>query len=223
MMKKAEMKQHFRRYGLLVNQAREARKRGDITYTVELAVASWEYIDGMLRHLSQQVPRKDANLDGIVLVLRYAPLLFDHELLGRLGQFLKATRRIAKWSSSNFNDDLSHARNLMWQVHALWDQLERHGYCEARLLRQCFTGVPPEWTQTIETWEAMGVVRRITVDRVEWLTLATRMDDLSVGKCPNCGNLARRTKTELLEPVRCNKCRRAGHFVQIAEAHTFGA
>src|SRR5438105_20649 len=122
-MTKAEMEHQWREYAKLIEEALSAEKRVDIPRVIELAEASWEHIDGMLRYEAKQRGQTAVALDGIMLVLRYAPILFDYAVLDRLAQFLLGKRRITNSASSDLDDEMSNARTLMWRAHAIWDQL----------------------------------------------------------------------------------------------------
>jgi hypothetical protein len=216
-MTKAEMEQHWRQYSGLVEQARSAEQRVEIVRAIEIAEASWDYIDGMLRHVAKQDGKADHELDGITLVLQYAPVLFNHHVLDRLEQFLAGKRRITKWASSDLDEGLVEARAFMWRAHAIWDELERQRQCNLNALRRGFTGNDAEWHRIIRTWESMHVVSILSAGNVSFVSLATRMDDTVIAKCAHCGKPARRTKAELLDAIDCGHCRRPGHFVHISD------
>src|SRR5947209_3590192 len=130
-MTKVEMEHHWRRYADLIEQARSAETRIEIHRVVEIAETSWEYIDGTLRYLAKQGGRTDRQLEGITLVLRYAPVLLNHHALDRLEQFLVGKRRITKSGSLDLDDALVEARAFMWRAHAVWDELEHQRQCDA--------------------------------------------------------------------------------------------
>lgn len=220
-MTKAEMEEHWRRYTSFVQDALGAEQQGDFARVVELGEGSWAFIDGMLRHLARNDAETQDELEGIILVLRYAPLLFNYEVLDRLEQFLVGKRRIVKAARTDLDDDLSQARASMWRAHALWDELERQRRCKRDTLRLRFTGDDDEWHSNIHTWERMNVVVAFTASGAKYLSLATNMDDNVVAKCPSCGKATRRTKSSLLEPATCEHCTETGLFVHLTEQQIF--
>lgn len=217
-MNRSEAAQHYQEYVALMRQARAAAERYDIPRVLELATAAWGCIDGMLRHVRRDGSEKVPQLAAISLVLRFAPIVFEKDLLTRLEQFLKSNRRIAKEAGLAVSESVAEAHSLMWRAHALWDQMERHGAAEIQSLRNSFPGPSAEWLRLIEVWEAMAVVRRESANGIEYLTLATQMDRHATAKCPHCGQLVRRTKSGLLEQQRCARCRRKDHLVLFAES-----
>ena len=102
-MKKAEMEEHQRCYHEQLARARVAQKLGDFAAAVELARSSWEHIDGMMRYERKYESREFGGVEGIDLVLQYAPLIFDKKSLDALGVLLKERRAIER----NIEDQLS--------------------------------------------------------------------------------------------------------------------
>lgn len=221
-MTKAEMEDHWRRYATFIKQAHDAEKVADFPRVISHAEASWDHIDGMLRHVSKQDGKTERQLEGFALVLRYAPVLFDYLALSRVEQFLAGKRRITKASSSDLADDLAEAFACMSRARVIWDELERHRHWSVNSLRERFSGSDDEWRHIIGTWTSMSAVIKVSVKGIAAITLVTRMDDAVVGKCPNCGKPGRQTKSELLAPTHCESCRRAGIFVHIADTEPVG-
>ena len=77
------------------------------------AGARWDFVDGMMQ-FERNYEHKDREdkdhekIEAIDIVLRFAPMLFEHELLNKLEDMLKNQRRIDR----NTTEDLSvkHAR-----------------------------------------------------------------------------------------------------------------
>ena len=218
-MTKAEMQEHWRRYTAFIRQARDAEKQVDFSHVLGHAEASWVHIDGMLRHASKEHGATELELDGIVLVLQYAPVLFDYEVLGRLEQFLAGKRRITKSSTSDLIDDLADAHAFMRRARVVWDELERRRRWPVHTLRQRFSGSDDEWCHIIGTWKSMNALHAISANGVACVMLATIMDDPIVAKCPHCGKPARRTRSQSLAQTQCETCRRPGVFVHIEDVH----
>lgn len=221
-MTKAEMEEHWRQYLSCVKQAQKAASQANFSRAVAHAEASWEHIDGMLRHANTRDGEGTNELHGISLVLRYAPMLFDYEVLSRLEQFLAGKRRITKSSASDLNADLAEARAVMLRARVVWDELERQRDWPADALRQKFSGSAEEWRHMIDTWKLSNAILTFSIKGSMLFSLATRMDDPIVAKCPNCGRPDRRTKSESLAPGRCQYCRRDGIFVHVGDAQRVG-
>lgn len=217
-MTKSELEQTWREYSTLITQALEAEKRLEILSVIKFAESSWPHIDGMLRHVSKQTGQPVHALEGIALVLRYAPAVFNDEVLTRLEQFLIGKRRITKSAASDLKDDLARSRDLVWRAYAAWDQMEREHYCKTAELRHIFAGIHDGWERTIRIWESINSVRTLSIAGHVCHVLETKMDRIVSAKCPSCGTTARRSKAETLTPTSCARCRRSVLFVQISEA-----
>src|SRR5262245_15059909 len=116
-LKKAEMEFHRDEYYALIGSARQALQQGTHVKAIELAVSSWEYIDGMMQFERRYESKTFDSIEGIDIVLNFAPLLFDFEALDRLQLLLRTQRRIDKHASDDLADKLTQARAVMWNAH----------------------------------------------------------------------------------------------------------
>jgi hypothetical protein len=216
-MTKAEMENHAREYRSLVAIARSAQQEGAYRRAVQYAVSSWKFIDGMMQYDRKYEERAFASVEGIDIVLRCAPFIFDSDSLDDLGSLLKSQRRIEKHTSTDLADELSEARALMWKAHRLWNHLEQRAEVMQDELRQYLGGDQDQWRFIAEVWDAVGLVRRIPEGRSYRLSICTRLDELARAKCPSCGAIGKGRKSRLLETSNCPKCRAAVDFVILAQ------
>ena len=119
------MEAHRVQYHLVIAKAHAAEQAGLYREAIASALSSWDHIDGMMQYERKYEEASVSNFDGIDLVLRYAPLLFDFESLDKLESLLKNQRRIAKNSTGNLSERLGPARELMWVAHRVWNDFER--------------------------------------------------------------------------------------------------
>ncbi|HVP11023.1 MAG TPA: hypothetical protein VMV94_07530, partial [Phycisphaerae bacterium] len=124
-MTKAEMEAHRAQYYELIAKARAARQDGRYREAVELAMSSWEYVDGMMQYERKYEDKEFNSVEGIDVVLKYAPLLFDLDSLNRLEDLLKDRRRIERDTSADMGDKLAKATAMMWEARRMWNYLER--------------------------------------------------------------------------------------------------
>ncbi len=216
-MTKAEMEAHRAEYHALASRARSAKQAGLYREAVDLAVSSWDHIDGMMRYERTYNDHEVNGLETIKIVLRHAPLLFDFESLDKLEGLLKTQRRIVKNTSDDLAESLAKARALMWEAHRLWSHLERRGECEQDGLHLALGGTPNDWGAITEIWERMALVRRVPDGGSFRVALATRMDALTSAKCPSCGVAVKGLKVKLLDKVTCPKCRTKVLFVLLPQ------
>lgn len=205
-MNKAEMEAHATEYQSLVFQARAAEKRGRFADVIRFALASCEHIDGMMQYDRKYQGKTFASVLGIDLVLRYAPLLFDHRSLDEIGTFLKDARRIERDTSADMGENLARARRTMWNAHMLWNYLEANPGARQDGIPKALGGDQDAWRSIAEAWEKMEVLHRAPAEAGYRVTLRTRMDEPLEGKCPSCGHIARESKRRLLEPLSCTHC-----------------
>jgi len=212
-MKKTEMEQHHTAYHELVTQARSAERTGLYRMAMQLALSSWEHVDGMMQYERKYEDTEFETIPAIEMVLKYAPLLFDFESLDALDALLKDCRRIEKNTSECLADRLNTARAHMWENHRLWDHLEQNPGARQSELRKQLGGDQEQWRSVVEDWHRMGLLRRSPDGGSYALTLATQMGELVMAKCPACGRTAEGTKAVFLDEVPCSNCAATGLFV----------
>ena len=80
-MKKTEMEQHHTAYHEKVAKARSAERTGLYRRAMQLALSSWEHVDGMMQYERKYENAEFDTIPAIEMVLKYAPLLLDFESL----------------------------------------------------------------------------------------------------------------------------------------------
>jgi hypothetical protein len=213
-MTKAEMEGHRNQYQTYVAQARAAEAAAMYREAVAWALSSWDHIDGMMQYDRKYQGAEPSRIDGIDIVLRYAPLLFDSDSLDKLESLLKDQRRIAKNSSADLAGNLASARKLMWDAHRVWNDIEHnpasiqqeHGQAAVRENDDSVTG----------TWEEMGLLDRRFDGASYRFAFSTQLERAAFAKCPACGSVARGPKSNLLYEVKCPKCSSTVVFVILA-------
>ena len=212
-MTKAEMEYDRAEYYAWIAKARAAQQKYLFGEAIALAMSSWDHIDGMMQYERRYESRESFNIEGIEIVLQFAPLLFDFTRLEKLETFLKNQRRIAKNASDDLAAKISDAKVLMWEAHRFWNHLEQHAEVRQDDLRREFGGGPDGWWFISETWEAMGLTRRIPEGGSYHLEFSTQMDLPALAKCPSCGAVVRAPKARFVEEVVCPKCQAEDYFV----------
>ena len=216
-MKKEDLERHRAQYHALMAKARVAHDEGLYHQAVELAFASWDHIDGMMQYERKYEEKEFDNVEGISMVLAYAPLLLDSESLDRLEILLKDQRRIDRNTSESVKEQLAKARALLWDAHRMWNQLERHPATRQDELPRILGGKKGQWRSVAEEWEKMGLLRRTPEGRSYRLDFSTRMDEVVLAKCPSCGVVAKARKTRFLNVQACPSCRSEVMFVILSK------
>ncbi len=215
-MKKSDMEDHRSAYQDLMSRSRLAEREGLYRNAVDLALSSWEHIDGMMQYKRRYENEDFSSIHAIELVLKYAPLLLDFQKLDMLEQLLKNYRRIEKNTSDSLGDKLSEARERLWENHRLWDYLEQNPDTRQDGLRRILRGNQDQWRATAEAWEKMGLLHRKPEGGSYRLALSTRMGEVVSAKCPSCGEVTEAPKAMLLEETACTGCRAKVLFVILA-------
>lgn len=216
-MTKVEMEGHRDAYHELMEKASSARQAGLYREAIDLAVRSWDHIDGMVQFERKYAGKEFTTVPSIDFVLRHAPLMFDFESLDALETLLQSQRRIAKLTSVDLGDRLAKARILMWEAHRFWNYLEEHFTVSEDNLRAVHAGDPKEWRSIAKAWAEMGLVSRVSAGGSHRLSLLTHMDQPILAKCPSCAAVAKATKAKLLDERSCPKCGQKRVFVFLAK------
>jgi hypothetical protein len=210
--KKVELEEDRAQYHELVAKARSALSDGRFQEAIRLAASSWTHIDGMMQYERKYENREFSNIESIDIVLEYAPLLFEFALLDELESLLKTQRKIDRDASDDLAANLSEARTRMWAAHRLWNHLEKMGECIQDQLCSTLGGDQGQWRKIAETWETMDVIHR-TPDRATFrLSFQTRMDAETDAKCPSCGTVVTRCKSQFLNEMACPNCRTRARY-----------
>ncbi len=212
-MKKIELEEHNAKYQSLVLEAHLAHQHGLVRKAVQLAVESWDYIDGMMQYERKYNQQECVSIEAIDLVLRYAPVLFDSAKLDKLDTLLANKRRIERDTLVNIGDKVAAARCVMRDAHRLWDYLERNADVRQDKLRQILGGNQDEWRGICEAWEKMGLADRVPEGKSYRLNLSTRLGQVVKGKCSRCGEVSEAPKAFFLEELTCPGCRKRTWFV----------
>jgi len=217
-MTKAEMERHRAEYLRYAALAGSAVEEGAYREAVERAVSSWDYVDGMIQYERKYGGVESVHVESIEIALTYAPLLFDSQSLDKLDAILKNQRRIVKNASGDVAGNALKARSLMREAHALWHYLDAHPECLIEDLCNSLGGEQVRWRSIGETWARMGVVRHTPEGSSYRLALYTRLNDVVLGKCPECGVTGKAPKEKLVEERHCPRCREKVIFVLLAKA-----
>lgn len=221
-MKKAEMESHRAKYHDQMAKARAAQQKGLYHEAVELALSSWDHIDAMMQYERRFQDRELVRIEGIDMVLEYAPLLLDFRSLDKLQSLLKNYRRIDKNTSESLVDKLAKARSLMWDAHHMWDYLEQHADARQNELHRILGGEQDQWRSVAEAWEKMGLLHRMPEGKSYCLALSTRMGEVVSAKCSSCGAVAEAPKAMFFEELACPNCRATVLFVILSKEATAG-
>lgn len=220
---KSELEAHRFRYNALISQARAALDDGHYSKAVEIASTSWQYVDGMMQYERRYEEKEFENIEGVDIVLDYAPLLFKFEKLDELDTLLKSQRRIDKNASDDLAAKLADARSRMKDAYRLWDCLERQASAQQSELRAALGGNQDQWRKLVESWSRMRILRQEPVDSSYRLSFVTRLDEPIEAKCFSCGAVSNAPKRDFLLDRSCESCNQTGPFVLLANSETAGA
>lgn len=215
--KKAEMEADQLEYEARMRVCAKAEARGLFRDAVAAALSAWPFIDGMMQYEKRYGENEFGSVPAIDIVLRYAPLLFDSSSLDSLATLLKEYKRIERNTSHDMGTKLALAKQRLRENHRLWTYLENNIDSRQADLSQSLGGDQDYWRSVAEGWERMGLLQRTPERGTYRLSLLTRMDAVTWGKCPSCGQKAEAPKGMFLESMTCPACNRTVSFVLLGE------
>lgn len=218
-MKKGELEEHRDKYDNLMLRARRAHQNGLFREAVQFALASWDYIDGMMQYERKYEKAEFESISAIDLVLKYAPVLLDSSTLDKLSVLLEEKRRIERDTSADMGAKLTEAKALMWRAHRLWDYLEQNTDVRQDRLREVLGGDQDVWRSICDAWHKMGLITRKADGGSYGLELSTRLGEVVDGKCSACGKSVEAPKAMFLETLTCPYCGKRNLFVILASTH----
>jgi hypothetical protein len=212
-MTKDELEFHHHQYFALLDEANAFVRQGDYINALQSAASSFDHIDGMMQYKRRYDSKDPIHIETIGIVLKLSPLLFESQIVTRLETLLRTEKRIGKNSAGNLAGQLLDASALMEDARRLWNQVEKHPNCEQDQLPQDLGGRQERWQHIAEFWSQIGLISRVCQGNSISLTLATRMDEPVMAKCPFCGSIVKAIKTILLDEAPCPHCHKSVVFV----------
>jgi len=211
--RKSELERHSTKYADTMKRAREALRAGLLREAVQIALSAWVHVDGMMQYRRRYEEEEFDSIEAIDLVLKYAPIIFDHRTLDLLEEMLATERRIERNTAADMGQKLILARTQMWEARRLWDYVESRPDVRQHELREALGGTQTTWRSIAESWQGMGLLRRTKDGGSYRLSLVTRLGQVVSAKCPSCGQVAKAPKAIWLEPTECTHCHSQSMFV----------
>lgn len=211
-MAKADLAADTAQYDALVREARAAEAAGHFAKAVRTAASAWEHLEGMMKYRRKYEEVDFRSVPCIDIVLRYAPLVLDHEVLGRLAELLRTRKSIDRHASDDLSQRVEAAKALMRAAHRLWDHVDKHGDFVQSRLRGTLGGDQDQWRWIAERWESMGLLRREKERGSYRLRHVTNLDESVTATCFECGTASAARKGDFLIPYPCAKCGRSTAF-----------
>ena len=211
-MKKAELEGHSSVYDAAEDTIRAMCDSRQFPVVFSVCLDSFEHIvptiqfrkkNGIVPDVPPLVPFKT--------ICKYAPVLFEHDIIQALIEFIRSNRVLARHE----NDYQSAAElalkqeDLAWQV---WNHLERHpGSGHHEIANGIRTGVVLV-IEIIRTWEHLGVVDRLDEAGQTKFFFRSSLDSEVEGACHECGVRGKGRKELFYRPIRCKVCGHEGHY-----------
>ncbi len=202
MAKKIDLESAAARYAALSDQA--SRLAGEAEYPGALQAAreslafAWDAIRFRRRYEKIDKPP----LPSVDLIFRVAPPLFRVDALDAVEGFLDTATRTERGLYSSLRDDLASARRMTALAARLWDAGE---FDEDQPGGSAVRGAGES---VVQIWARMGVV---ALQRWGYHHVSSPAG-LVIARCPACGEDCLELVADVLDPMRCPRCRREEEF-----------
>lgn len=214
---KADLQLEWEMHHSLLSQAKSAVAASKFDEALDIAVESWEFLDGMMAFSRKYEDVEFSAVEAIEIVLAYAPLRFRFDSLTRLETLLKQQRGIQRKSSTDLSKAIAVAHARMQDAHLLWTLLEIGIEACTAEMRGRLGSDKRRWVAMLRDWQCMGLVNPSPDSGMYGYSLATRMSEVVRAKCSGCGARVKAPKSKLLEPINCPKCKALAFFVILTE------
>lgn len=199
-------------YLACVRAARSAEQRGMYKNALEQAVSAFAHVDGMIQFETRYLNHNEVKIEAIDLAVKYVPLLLNFKVLKELSELVEQCKRITR-TAEEAPKQIEVARSRMWANRKLWTFLERNPNTREEDLQRNIGGDQSEWRFVSESWQRMGLVRRVADGRTFRLSLTTRTGQITKAKCPSCGEVADGPKAMFFDELECPACHAKKVFV----------
>jgi hypothetical protein len=206
-LKKSELENHRDQYDAFMLKANQAFAEGLCRYGLSLACAALRYADGMMQYAVKYNSAIFSNVTAIEAVLKFAPLLLDMDTLILLQTILRDQRRIKRTMSEDIDQLITDAQLKLEECYRFWSLLESGGSIQQEYLSKLLSGEQQSWIAIAESWEHMGLIRRVADGHSFHISLVTKFDEEIQAKCGKCGSISRGMKKNFYTASTCQNCK----------------
>lgn len=209
-------------FNLHMGAAVRAESEGNYAAAIQHAKGAWPVVSDIMRFERKYEDSERESDPSIDLVLRLAPLLFDRSSLRELEALLRTAKGIDRMATDDLAERVREANLLLAAVHRLWCLIENSpGILQADLLR--LPDAEPAWRTTLQSWEDMGLIRRVESGGSLELRITTNTNERVRARCMECGSLLAAEKRSFLIAGVCPVCKVTTDFVIQTTADGFAA
>lgn len=211
-MRIAEMEQHHDQYMALEARIRTMEVNHEFPRVFAVCEASFPHLVPALSFRKKRgIEPETPEFLSLLVICRYAPVLFEHEILESAAAFVKSTRVLAK-HDSDYERMIQAALEREEAARVLWDCLEEQPGVLERDVHERL-GIPRDRVlAVVERWEHLGIVVRAPKHDGLRLFLQSRLDAETEGVCPACGVRGKGRKELFFKPMPCRKCGAEGYY-----------
>lgn len=211
MATKAELEWQCNTFNTISSQAELAYTEGKLTVSIDFALQSLQFIDGMIQFEKRFKKSEVIQQPTLKLILVNAPIIFRFQAINDVEEFLNRTKRVEKNSSIDWRKMIEEARRLLDSALHLWQLIETESdiNCVDRIGR----------VYLLNAWERMGVVTH----QLQGYSITSAMNARYRAKCFGCGQVFDSNKDSLLSEMSCPVCKTMQYFVILGPVHRKGA
>jgi len=216
-MKISEMKRHCDIYLKLAQEICQLGINGKISEMLEKSLKAFPHIDPVLQLYKKGKMGPTPDLVPIDMICDYAPLIFEHEKLIALQDFINSTRRLAKYDKKNLPNQVNRALKKEKTAWELWNHLESNPNCDEKDLHKIIKVKQDYLAWVIGRWASLGVIVREKLLDSYKIKLTTNLEEEIVGVCIACGVKGTGKKSAFLKTEECPKCKNKSRFHWLTE------
>jgi len=211
-MKISELEYHHNQYMTLEDKIKAMLDNQEFPAIFSLCVESFPHIIPAIQYRKKrEIKPKMPTMLAFKVILTYAPLLFEHNAIESLSEFVNSTRLLVKHENC-YLQEIASAIVREEIARVIWNFIERQ---PGAMQKEIWHGLGVKQrsvTDIVEIWEQLGVIIRKKEENNNRLYFQTRLNEEVEGVCQNCGVHGKGHKELFFKSILCQKCGKEGYY-----------
>lgn len=211
-MRIAELESHYVEYRDKEKSIQQAISQNSLHLALHVSRDSLQHLIPATKYQKRKEVSLTTPFLPIVVMCKYAPPLFERELLDSTREFVVNDRSLTR-SAEDYLSQIDEAILRIDCARTMWNRLELSGICTKHDLTDSLPAPKNKTSKILLTWETLGITERCeNSDGEDSLQLRTRLSAKVEGACYECGLKGVGPKSGFFKHVKCTRCGREDFF-----------
>jgi hypothetical protein len=211
-MRKAELEDHYEAYTRQEGEIRDMVAQRQFPAVFGVCKDSFPHMVPAIQYRRRErIEPQTPKFLAFEVICKYAPALFEHEVLDALLEFVRSVRILAS-ADAGYLQMAETAAEREETARLLWNHLEQEPGASQRDIGKVIGHNRTDIEQILDVWDPLGVVARSADGNADCLWLRSHLSNEVDGLCHTCGVRGRGRKESFLKSVRCQRCGAEGFY-----------